>query len=158
VLFFPCVSEEMQHQPEFQEYRGKVDVVFTSCPYFAKEIYSNDPEQSAHKFPVFKDWCEGFLKPTIETAAEWLKPGGVLLWNIADAKFGGKLLPLEQCSIDYALGAGLVQQETIRLLMANMPGANRVDDEGHGTAKNTCKVDGRLIKFEPVYVFFKPKT
>lgn len=158
VLFFPCGSEVMKDQPEFQKYQGKVDVVFTSPPYFAKELYSDDPEQSARKFSEFESWCEGFLKPTIETAAQWLKPGGVLLWNIADAKFGGKLLPLEQRSIEYATAAGLVQGNTIRLLLAGMPGANRIGDEGKGTAKNTCLVKGRVTKFEPVYVFFKPNS
>jgi hypothetical protein len=158
VLFFPCGSEEMQHQPAFQEYRGNIDVVFVSPPYWNRELYSDDPEQSAHKFSGFDDWCKGFLKPTLETAAAWLKPGGVLLWNIADIKQAGRFLPLEQRSIDYAVAAGLVQQETIRLLMAGMPGANRISDEGKGTAKNTCLVKGRVTKFEPIYVFFKPKT
>lgn len=155
VLFFPCGSETMKDQPEFQKYKGKVDVVFTSPPYFAKELYSQDAEQSARKFSAFEDWCEGFLKPTLETAAAWLKPGGVLLWNIADAKFGNKLLPLEARSIQYATAAGLVQGDTIRLLLANMPGGNRVNEDGTGTAKNTCKVDNRLIKFEPIFVFTK---
>jgi hypothetical protein len=118
--------------------------------------YSDDPEQSAHKFSAFEEWCEGFLKPTIDTAADWLRPGGVLLWNIADAKFGGKLLPLEQRSIQYATNAGLLQMPTIRLLMSNMPGGNRVKEDGTGTAKNTCLVGGRLIKFEPIFVFLKP--
>lgn len=157
VLFFPCGSEVMKDQPAFQEYRGKVDVVFTSPPYFHRELYSNDPEQSAHKFSGFEDWCEGFLKPTLETAAEWLKPGGVLLWNIADIKEGGKFLPLEQRSIEYATAAGLIQGGTIRLLMAGMPGANRISDEGKGTAKNTCLVKGRVAKFEPIFTFLKPK-
>jgi len=156
VLFFPCGSEEMQHQLAFQEYEGKVDVVFTSCPYFMKEVYSEDPNQSCHKFPEFTAWCEGFLKPTIYTAAKWLRPGGVLLWNIADAKFGNNMLPLEAKSIQYAVEEGLVQGETIRLLLANMPGANRVADDGTGTAKNTCKVNGRLVKFEPIFVLRKP--
>lgn len=155
VLFFSCGSEVMKDQPAFQEYRGNVDVVFTSPPYFAKEVYSDDPEQSARKFSEFESWCDGFLKPTLETAAEWLKPGGVLLWNIADAKFGGKMLPLEQRSIDYATAAGLVQGKTIRLLLSNMPGGNRVNEDGTGTAKNTCKVGGRLVKFEPIFVFRK---
>ena len=156
VMHFPCGSETMQDQPAFQPYQGKVDVVFTSPPYFGKELYSDDPEQSARKFSAFEDWCEGFLRPTIETAAKWLKPGGVLLWNIADIKFGNKLLPLEQRSLDYAAAAGLVQEPTIRLLLGNMPGGNRVNEDGTGTAKNTCKVGGRLVKFEPIFCFRKP--
>lgn len=155
VLFFPCGSEVMKEQPAFQEYRGKVDVVFTSPPYFSKELYSTDTEQSATKYPAFEVWCESFLRPTLETAAEWLTPGGVLLWNIADAKFGNKLLPLEERSLQYMRDAGLVQHETIRLLLASMPGANRVQD-GQGTAKNTCRVRGRIVKYEPIFVFSKP--
>lgn len=153
VLFIPCGSEVMRDQPAFQEYRGKVDVVFTSCPYFSKEVYSDDPEQSATKFSTFDSWCEGFLKPTIETAAEWLKPGGVLLWNIADIKLGNKMFPLEKMSIQYATGAGLVQESTMRLLLTNMPGANRVTSDGEGTAKNTCLWRGRLNKYEPIFSF-----
>jgi len=155
VVFFPCGSEVMKDQPAFQEYKGKVDVVFTSPPYWFREVYSDDEEQSGRKFSAFDDWCEGFLRPTLETAAKWLRPGGTLLWNIADIKVGGKYIPLEQRSIEYATAAGLVQGDTIRLLLANMPGGNRVNEDGTGTAKNICKVDGRLIKFEPIFVFRK---
>jgi hypothetical protein len=157
VLFFPCGSEVMQDQPAFQKYKGKVDIVFTSPPYWFRELYSDDEEQSARKFTEFEDWCEGFLKPTLETAAQWLRPGGILLWNIADIKVGEKYIPLEQKSIEYAVGAGLVQGDTIRLLMANMPGGNRVNEDGSGTAKNTCKVGGRLQKYEPIFSFRKPE-
>lgn len=156
VLFFPCGSEVVHEHLAFQEYEGKVDVVFTSCPYFSKEVYSSDEAQSAKKFPEFEQWCEGFLRPTLETAARWLKPGGRLLWNIADVKIGGKLLPLEDRSIQYAVAAGLVQKDTLRLLLVSMPGANRVDETGGGTAKNTCMVNGRLTKYEPIFVFRKP--
>lgn len=156
VLFFPCGSETMRDQPAFHAFRGKVDVVFASPPYFNREAYSENEEQSYKKFSNFDSWCEGFLKPTLETAAEWLKPGGVLLWNIADIKQGKEYLPLEAKSIAYATGAGLQQESTLRLLMANMPGANRIADDGQGTAKNTCVVNGRVIKYEPIFVFRKP--
>ena len=157
VLFFPCGSEEIRHSPIFKQYRGKVNVAFTSPPYFNREVYSEDAEQSAKKFSGFDDWCEGFLKPTIETAAEWLAPGGYLFWNIADIKHGtGNYLPLEARSIEYATKAGLIQGDTIRLLMTNMPGANRIDPEGKGTARNTCLVNGRVNKFEPIFSFRKP--
>lgn len=156
VVFFPCGSEEMRQHAAFQEYRGKIDVAFTSPPYFNREAYSDDPAQSYKKFHAFEDWCEGFLKPTIETAAEWLRPGGYLLWNIADIKHGKAYLPLEARSCAYATAAGLVQGETIRMVLASMPGANRVSDDGQGTAKNTCMVSGRVTKYEPVLIFQKP--
>ena len=155
VLFFPCGSEVMRDQPKFQAYKGAVDVIGTSCPYLWKEWYSDDPEQSCVKFSEFEGWCDGFLRPTIETAAEWLKPGGYLWWNIADVRFDGKLYPLEQRSMDYAKAAGLEYVTTHRMLLASMPGGNRVIN-GQGTAKNVTKVRGRITKYEPVYIFRRP--
>ena len=96
------------------------------------------------------------MKPTLQTAAAWLIPGGHLFWNIADAKFGNKMYPLEAKSIEYATSFGLLQKETIRLHMTNMPGANRIDANGKGTAKNTTTVNGRLQKFEPIFHFVRP--
>ena len=157
VMFFPVGSETMRNEEAFQPLKGKVDVAFTSPPYFNREAYSEDEEQSYKKFSSFDSWATGFLQPTIETAAEWLKPGGYLLWNIADIKQGSEYLPLEAKSIQYALAAGLVQEPTLRLLLVSMPGANRVDDDGQGTAKNTCFVNGRLTKYEPIFVFRKPR-
>lgn len=156
MLYFKCGSEEMQHQPAFLEYMGRVDLVFTSPPYFNREAYSEDEEQSYKKFNSFEAWCEGFLKPTIYTAARWLRPGGHMLWNIADVKIGKNLLPLEERSIAYAKEAGLIQLDTLRLLLMPMPGANRVNEEGQGTAKNTCLHKDRVTKYEPIFVFQKP--
>lgn len=158
VMFFPVGSETMQDEPAFQELKGKVDVAFTSPPYFNREAYSEDEAQSYKKFSSFDSWCTGFLQPTIATAAAWLKPGGYLLWNIADIKQGGDYLPLEAKSIEYALAQGLILKPTLRLLLVSMPGANRVDETGQGTAKNTCLVNGRLTKYEPIFVFYKPHS
>ena len=36
------------------------DLVFTSPPYFAKEAYSDDEEQSYKKFNQYETWVEGF--------------------------------------------------------------------------------------------------
>lgn len=156
VEFYPVGSEVIHTDANFQRYRGKVDFAFTSPPYFVREMYSLDPTQSARKFPVFDEWCEGFLKPTIMTAAEWLRPGGTLAWNVADVKVGqDKYLPIEARSIEYAKAAGLVQQDTIKLLLTTMPGQSRVRD-GVGMSRNTVLLGGKAVKYEPVYVFMKP--
>ena len=166
---FQCGSEVMQDQPDFQKYKGKLDLVFTSPPYFAKEIYSSDATQSATKFDTYSTWKKGFLEPTLETAAAWLKPGGHLLWNIADAKFGNQMLPLEEDSIKIIKACGLEYVETMKMVLAQMPGGNRIDTEdGKPMAKNFCKlkeagiggkgVGGRQswFKYEPVLIFRKP--
>ncbi len=171
---FPCGSEMMRAVPAFQKYKGKLDLVFTSPPYFNREAYVDDPEQSFKKFPAYDSWRDGFLEKTLATAYEWLKPGAYLLWNIADVKIGEKLLPLEQDSIAITEKLGFEHTETILMTLRGMPGANRgaTTEEVSGpedvfgnadtktvtknaTAKNFCKVDGRLLKFEPVHVFRK---
>lgn len=156
---FQSGSETIHNDKNFRKFRGSVDIVFTSPPYFAKEAYSEDPEQSYKKFPTFDGWKDGFLRKTLETAVEWLRPGGYLLWNIADAKFGKDMLPLEASSNDILKELGMQYVETMKMALAQMPGGNRIDEKtGQPKAKNFCKVNGLWLKYEPVYVWQKPLT
>lgn len=152
-------SEEISKHPRFQQYKGNVDMVFTSPPYFNREKYSDDGNQSAVKFgSSYESWRDGFLKPTLKTAVEWLKPGGYLLWNIADVLVSGTgYLPLEKDSIDTLISLGMVQEPTMKMTLASMPGAQRLDENGIPKCKNYCKVDGKYHKMEPIFVFRKPK-
>ena len=150
-------SEVIQFDENFQKHKGTVDLIFTSPPYFAKEAYSEDPEQSYKKFGQYDEWREGFLRPTLETAVAWLKNDRYILWNIADAVFGGDMLPLEKDSQDILESLGMVYKGKIKMSLAQMPGGNRVDSEtGLPKAKNFCKVNGMWLKYEPVFVFYKP--
>jgi hypothetical protein len=65
-------SEVIHNDKKFRKYRGKLDLIFTSPPYFAKEAYSEDEEQSYKKFSQYDSWREGFLKKTLETCVDWL--------------------------------------------------------------------------------------
>jgi hypothetical protein len=78
------------------------------------------------------------------------------LWNIADLKVGKKFLPLEQDSKQIAHEIGYIYKETILMALMNMPGANRVTEDGEATAKNFLKMNGKIMKYEPVHVFWKP--
>lgn len=165
--FYQCGSEEMRNQSEFQKYKGKLDLVFTSPPYFAKELYSDDPTQSATKFNTFDSWVEGFLKPTLETAVEWLAPNRYLLWNIADAKFANEILPLEKVSCDILQSLGMKYEGKLKMALAQMPGGNRVDPQtGKPLAKNFCRIKEAKkgvkaqsksiwFKYEPIFIFKK---
>lgn len=156
--FWQKGSEEMQFDPEFQKYKGKLSLVFTSPPYFAKEAYSEDVEQSYKKFSQYDLWRDGFLKETLKTAVAWLRPGGYLAWNIADADFGGETLPLEQDSKDILLSEGMIEREMIKMSLAQMPGGNRLDPvTGLPKAKNFCKVKGMWLKYEPIFIYQKPE-
>lgn len=155
---FQSGSEDAQHIPEFQRYKGKLDLVFTSPPYFNREAYADDEQQSYRKFSSgYDSWREGFLRETIQTAYDYLKSNRKFVWNIADIKVGSdKYIPLQADSVRIAQEVGFSHVETIYMALRGMPGANRVNGDGELTARNMCKVNGRMYKHEPVFVFHKP--
>jgi len=151
-------SEEIRNDPDFQRHRGKVDLIFTSPPYFNREAYSEDGNQSYKKYgSTYESWRDGFLRPTLETCAEWLKSGRYLLWNIADILVKGEYLPLEEDSQKILEEMGLEYKYKLKMALEGMPGQNRVGEDGKPLCKNYCKVNGKYLKYEPVYVFWKPK-
>lgn len=173
-------SENIHDDPSFQKYEGKLDVVFTSPPYFSKEQYSDDPEQSCLKFNNYEAWKTGFLRPTLETAVRYLRKDRYLLWNIADVAFDGELLSLEQDSSDILKELGMEYVETLKMALAPMPGGNRFEETGEeeiemqrtifgvkevrtpivtGKMKNFCTIQSGSkkmnLKFEPIFVWYK---
>ena len=76
--------------------------------------------------------------------------------NIADAKFGANMLPLEKDSKDILESLGMQFKGVVKMALAQMPGGNRIDpDTGLPKAKNFCKVNGMWLKYEPIFVFYK---
>jgi len=143
-------SEEIHNESLFKIYKGSVDFVFTSPPYFNREQYSQDESQSFKKFSAYEDWRDNFLKPTLTTAYELLNDNRYICWNIADIKVGsGKFIPLEQDSIDIIESLGGKYIDTYKMLMTRMIGLN----PKHG--KNSVKSDGNYYKFEPILIFRK---
>lgn len=154
-------SEVIQHNPEFQKYKGKLSVVFTSPPYFHREEYSVDKNQSCHKFSAYDDWKNGFLYETLKTAYEWLRPGGYICWNIASIKEGKTFIPLEEDSKEIMEKLGFEYVQVIKMALGSMPGGNRVmKDEETGelvsTNKNTVRMNGQFFRYEPIWVYRKP--
>ena len=150
-------SEEIHNDPAFQKYKGKLDLIFTSPPYFIKEAYSEDDAQSYKKFGNYEAWRDGFLRQTLKTCAEYLKRDRFLLWNIADVIFDKQSLPLEEDSIKFLEEFGLQYKGKLKMALAQMPGDNRTDAEtGLPKTKNYCKVNNLWLKYEPIFVFYKP--
>ena len=74
-------SELIQNNPRFQKYEGKLDLAFTSPPYFNREQYSQDENQSFIAYGEYDDWRENFLRPTLTTIYNYLKNDRYILWN-----------------------------------------------------------------------------
>jgi 16S rRNA G966 N2-methylase RsmD len=71
---------------DYEPPRREFDLVFTSPPYGRTEVYSNEPTQSCHRYPLIAAWTEGFLRPMIQRAADALTPRGWMLLNVADTR------------------------------------------------------------------------
>ena len=149
-------SEEIGKNEKFIEHKGDIDIVFTSPPYFNREAYSEDENQSYKKYgSSYESWRDGFLKPTLQTCCEMLKCGGYLLWNIADILVKGEYLPLEEDSRKFIEENGLVFVEKLKMAMEGMPGQNRIGEDGKPKCKNFCMVNGKYFKYEPIFIFRK---
>jgi len=148
--YFQEGSEHIGNHPDFQQYKGKLDMVFTSPPYFDREQYSEDEEQSYKAYPKYDDWRDNFLNPTLTNAFNSLRKDRYLLWNIADIKIGkDKYHPLEQDSIDVIEALGGEYQGKLKMLMTSMVGVDQ------SNVKNSVKVNGTYLKYEPIFIFYK---
>jgi hypothetical protein len=148
---FTTGSEIIHLDSNFQKYKGELDFVFTSPPYFDRERYSNDETQSFKKFSNYDSWRDGFLRPTLTTAFEYLRNDRYILWNIADIKMGkDKFFTLEQDSIDILTELGCEYRGKIKMTMSPMTG---VDLSG---VKNSMKIGDMVYKYEPIFIFYKP--
>ena len=146
-------SELIQHNPKFQKYKGKLDLSFTSPPYFNREQYSQDENQSFRAYGEYDDWRDNFLRPTLTTIYEYTKNDRYILWNIADIKIGkDTYYALEQDSIDILNELGCQYKGKLKMLMTRMVGL----DPTKTGIKNAVKHDGKAYKFEPIFVFYKP--
>jgi hypothetical protein len=145
-------SELIKNNKEFQKYKGKLDFSFTSPPYFNREQYSQDETQSFKAYGEYEDWKENFLKPTLKTIYEYLKNDRYIVWNIADIKIGeNTYYSLEQDSIDILEELGCEYKGKLKMLMTRMVGL----DPSKSGIKNAVKYDGKVYKFEPMFVFHK---
>lgn len=109
----------------------KVNLVFTSPPYFDRERYSQEEGQSWKKYESVEAWMEGFLRPIIARAHKALRSNTCLVLNIADLAE----MPLVERTIVVAIAAGFLHAETLKMPLSAI---------------------NRTAPMEPVLVFRKP--
>ena len=149
-------SEDVSENEEFKKYKGKVDFIFTSPPYFSAEIYSDEPTQSSIKYKEYDSWRDNFLRPTLKTCAEWLKHDRILAFNIADINVGNKQYPLEEDTVEILKEFGLRYEGKLKMVLAISPSMKLKKQTGQPSMKNFCIVNGKWRKYEPIFVFYKP--
>lgn len=145
-------SELIGNNPNFQKYKGKLDFVFTSPPYFNREQYSDDETQSFKAYSEYADWRDNFLRPTLETAVSYLKNDRYLCWNIANIRVSStKVIHLEDDSIQILKELGMEYTGKIGMQMAKMIGNSEIEN-----LDNKVLFKGEYWKIEPIFCFYKP--
>jgi len=150
-------SELIHNNPEFQKYKGKLDMSFTSPPYFNREQYSQDENQSFKAYSEYNDWRDNFLKPTLTTIYEYSKNDRYILWNIASIRISkSTYFESEEDSIKILKELGCEYKGKLKMLMSTMIGTNinKRESMTDGMKNNVC-VNGSYYKYEPIFVFYK---
>ena len=107
----------------------KVDLCFTSPPYFNTEEYSNEDTQSYKKYSNQESWINGFLRQTVRNCKECLSDKGHMIINIANVR---TFKDLEEQTLRVCAEEGFVLKETLKLRLSSIKGG---------------------FKYEPVFVF-----
>tara|TARA_E500000331_G_scaffold74267_1_gene69314 strand:+ start:1782 stop:3029 length:1248 start_codon:yes stop_codon:yes gene_type:complete len=150
-------SEVVHKNKKFQKYKGKVDFIFTSPPYFGTEGYSEDETQSYKKFNTYELWRDGFLKQTLKNCVDYLKPKRWLCWNISDTQFDGKYYSMERDSIDILKSLGMEYRMRYKMVLSGSISNNQIKKRSRlPSTKNFCGIRNNFKKYEPIFCFYKP--
>lgn len=66
---------------------GRVDIAFSSPPYFDLEQYSDELSQCYRRFPSYPLWKENYLRATIRNIHILLKQNGLFIVNIKNTNY-----------------------------------------------------------------------
>lgn len=131
-----CGSEE--HIPELD---GKMDLSFTSPPYFNVETYSDDNGASTRNLDNYEGWLCEFVAPTLVNTYKYLKVGGLAMINIKNLTRGQKKPLYDDFMRGFQAIPGLEYVETFSMKHQH---------------KRTLKEDMTYVGFEePVMVYKK---
>lgn len=95
----------------------KVDLCFTSPPYFNCEKYTEEPSQSWKRYQTTETWNEMFLRRTINNCRKALKNNGSLILNVANVKTHKTL---EEDTVRIAQEEGFSHMTTIRMQLSSI--------------------------------------
>ena len=113
--------------------------------------------QSYKKFPTYEEWRDGFLTQTLKNCVEWLKPGRWMCWNISDVQFNGKYYPLERDSVELMKSYGMEYRRRYKMVLQGGTTQKALNPRTRlPSTKNFCGVKNVMMKYEPVFCFYKP--
>ena len=140
----PIESPAEEFRPE--KYHGYFDCAFSSPPYFHKEMYSEDEDQSYKKYPTAYKWINFFLKPLIFNIYDLLKNDSFFIINIANINEGEWVHDLESPTKIFAEKAGFRLVNKLGYALTILMGTRN---------KQNIHKSNENVKYEPVFVFAK---
>lgn len=75
-----CTGSEIFHE----DWVNKVDMCFSSPPYFNLEVYTDEETQSYNKYKDYSSWIKNYMIKTILNCDKYLKHNGLFIMNIKD--------------------------------------------------------------------------
>ena len=80
-LFHRCAEDVL---PQLST--SSVDLIIFSPPYFRRERYSNEPNQSWLRYRAYGEWKSGFLEAVLHQCQRVLRLRGFLILNVANTE------------------------------------------------------------------------
>jgi tRNA1(Val) A37 N6-methylase TrmN6 len=118
---------EAAEDVNFSKFADKFDMIFTSCPYYLAERYTNEPNQSWVRYKKLDTWLESFIFTTLRNTYTTLKKGGILALNISDVYLHHTINQICNPTIKYAIeNLGYVYIGAYGLKMAKRPNSKAV--------------------------------
>lgn len=132
---------------------GTFDLALVSPPYYNREKYSDDENQSFIKFGTYEEWRKGFLVPLLKNTYILLKSGGEFYLNISDINgANGKVeYNLVSDSVEIAENIGFTFHKKY---LIEMPTHGNFNKDIINNEKVQIR-DGKRHKYEPLLVFVK---
>lgn len=132
-IYLACAEEFMKDiQSE------SIDLVFSSPPYFDKERYCEESTQSYVRYPYYHQWLSHFLEKIIYRSYLILKPNKYFIINVAD--INNISLSEDTFKICQRYFKHI---KTMRMRLGLVPYKRKNVNQAY--------------KFEPIYIFQKPK-
>lgn len=123
---------------------GEFDLIFTSPPYFNREIYSTSETQSCMRYPKYKSWLINFLFNILQKCIDVLKPNGFLIINIKNLDE----YPIADDMCNF-LDTKLTRLDDISLIQPKLQyGNNKKNPEYFYCYQNVPETDGKTIDIE----------
>jgi RimJ/RimL family protein N-acetyltransferase len=91
------IEQPFEESEDFEDY---YDIVLTSPPYFAYEVYDKGERQSVVKFPEYDEWVQNMYRPYLRKAYKYLRDGGIMIIYIEDIFMNNKKYPLSELTND----------------------------------------------------------